>query len=75
MNKDRHETASSGRYIYRRRYLVEVAWGAVGVDMVRRALSDVYHNVPLALDFLSETGTIRTPAATFEARAVRAAEC
>ena len=70
MNKDRHETAASGGYIYRRRYLDEAAWEPVGVDTVRRALSDVYHDVPLALDFLREAGTIRTSAATFEARAV-----
>ena len=70
MNKDRHETASSGGYIYRRRYLDEVAWEPVSVDTIRCALSDVYHDVPLALDFLRETGTIRTPAATFEATAI-----
>ena len=70
MNKDRHETAASGGYIYRRRYLDEVARELVGVETVRRALSDVYHDVPLALHFLREAGTIRTCAATFEATAI-----
>ena len=70
MNEDRHRTAASGGYIYRRRYLDEVAWEPVSVDTVRRALSDVYHDVPLALDFLREAGTIRTAAATFEATAI-----
>ena len=59
-----------GIYAYRRRYLDEDAWEPVSVDTVRRALSDVYDDVPLALDFLREAGTIRTPAAMFEVRAV-----
>ena len=67
MNEGGHETARSGGYIYRRRYLDEDAWEPVGVDTVRRALSDVYHDVRLALDFLREAGSIRTPAAMYEA--------
>ena len=39
----------------------------VGVDMMRRALADVYYDVPLALDFLHEAGRTRTPASAYEA--------
>ena len=38
--------------------------------MVRRALADVYHDVPLALDFLHKAGRTRTPASTYEAMPV-----
>ena len=54
-------------YAYRRRYLDEDAWEPVDVATVRRALGDEYRDMSLALDFLHEAGSIRTPAAVFEA--------
>ena len=60
-------TAAATEYAYWRRYLDEDTWEPVGVDTVRRALADVYHDVSLALDFLHEAGGIRTPAAMYEA--------
>ena len=42
----------------------------VGMDMMRRALADVYYDVPLALDFLHEAGRTRTPASAYEAMPV-----
>ena len=53
-------------YAYRRRYLDETAWEPVEVSTVRRALGDAYRDVSLALDFLPEAGSIRTPAAEKE---------
>jgi len=52
---------------YRRRYLDEAVWEPVDTGVVERALSDVYRDVSLAMDFLREAGRIRTPAAMFEA--------
>lgn len=75
MNEDVSGVARTDRYVYRRRYLDEEVWELVSVDTVRRALADVYRDVPTALDFLRETGVIRTSAAMFEARPVRYAEC
>lgn len=43
--------------------------------MVRRALADVYRDVPMALGFLRETGIVRTSAALFETMPVRVEEC
>ena len=57
------------RHVYRRRYLDEDVWELVDVHTVELALSDVYHDVSLALDVLYEAGSIRTPAAVFEAQA------
>ena len=54
-------------HIYRRRYLDEAIWEPVDTGVVERALSDVYRDVSLAMDFLREAGSIRTPAAMFEA--------
>ena len=59
-----------GGYAYWRRYLDESVWEAVDVAVVERALREVYHDVSLALDFLNEAGSIRTPAAIFQAKAV-----
>ncbi len=56
--------------IYWRRYLDEAVWEPVDVGVVVRALSDVYRDASLALDFLREAGGIRTPAAMFESRPV-----
>ena len=70
MGEDGPGTARSDEYTYWRRYLDEDAWKSVGVDMVRRALADVYHDVPLALDFLYKAGRTRTPASTYEAMPV-----
>ena len=55
-------------YAYRRCYLDEDVWEPVDVHTVELALSDVYQDVSLALDFLHEAGSIRTPAAMFEVR-------
>ena len=52
---------------YWRRYLDEAVWEPVDVGVVEHALSDVYRDVSLAMDFLREAGSIRTPAAVFEA--------
>ena len=54
-------------HIYRRRYLDEAVWEPVDAGVVERALSEVYRDVSLAMDFLREAGRIRTPAAMFEA--------
>ena len=54
-------------HIYRRCYLDEAVWEPVDTGVVERALSDVYRDVSLAMDFLREAGSIRTPAAMFEA--------
>ena len=54
-------------HIYWRRYLDEAVWEPVDVVVVEHALSDVYRDVSLAMDFLREAGSIRTPAAVFEA--------
>ena len=54
-------------HIYWRRYLDEAVWEPVDTGVVERALSDVYRDVSLAMDFLREAGSIRTPAAIFEA--------
>ena len=54
-------------HIYWRRYLDEAVWEPVDVVVVERALSDVYRDVSLAMDFLRDAGRIRTPAAMFEA--------
>ena len=52
---------------YWRRYLDEAVWEPVDVGVVEHALSAVYRDVSLAMDFLREAGSIRTPAAVFEA--------
>ena len=49
-------TARSDEYAYRLRYLDEDAWETVGVDTVRRALAEAYHDVGMALEFLHEAG-------------------
>ncbi len=67
MSEDRRRTVCSNGYAHWRRYLDEDAWETMGADTVRWALSDVYHDVALALDFLHEAGRIRTPASTYEA--------
>ena len=54
-------------HIYWRRYLDEAVWESVDTVVVEHALSDVYRDVSLAMDFLREAGSIRTPAAVFEA--------
>ena len=58
-------------YAYRRRYLDETVRESVDVAVVERALREVYWDVSLALDFLldflHEAGSIRTPAAVYEA--------
>ena len=58
-------------YAYRRRCLHDDAWEdndawePVGVDTVRRALTDVYHDVPPALGFLRRaTFAFRRPTMT-----------
>ena len=56
MNEDGSWTARSDEYTYWRRYLDEDVWETVGVDTARWALADVYHDMPLALDFLHEAG-------------------
>jgi hypothetical protein len=70
MNEDGSWTARSDEYTYWRRYLDEDAWETVGVDTARWALADVYHDMPLALDFLHEAVRTRTPASTYEAMPV-----
>ena len=70
MNEDGSGTTRSDEYTYWRRYLDEEVWEPVGMDMVRWALADVYHDVPLALNFLHEAGRTRTPASTYEAMPV-----
>ena len=60
----------SGGYVYRRRYLDEDVWEEVDAPTVRRALGDVYWDAELALDFLHEAGSIRTPAALFDAEPI-----
>ena len=70
MNEDDRGTARSDGYIYWRRYLDEDAWEPVDVATVRRTLGEEYRDVPLALDFPHEAGSIRTSAAVFEARPV-----
>ena len=70
MNEVSGRTARSDEHAYRRRYLGEDAWETVGVDTVRRALGEAYHDVSLALEFLHEAGRIRTPVAMYEARPV-----
>ena len=54
-------------HIYWRRYLDEAVWEPVDAGVVEHALSDVYRDVSLAMDFLREAGSIRTAAAMFEA--------
>ena len=54
-------------YAYRRRCLDETVWEPVDVSTVRQVLGDAYRDVSLALDFLHEAGSIRTPAAVYEA--------
>ena len=54
-------------HIYWRRYLDEAVWEPVDVGVVERVLSNVYRDVSLAMDFLHEACSIRTPAAMFEA--------
>ena len=70
MNEDGRGTTRGDEYIYWRRYLDEDVWEPVGVYTVRWALADVYYDVPLALDFLDETGRIRTLVAKYEAMPV-----
>jgi hypothetical protein len=70
MNEVSGRTARSDEYAYRRRCLDEDAWETVGVDTVRRALAEAYHDVGMALEFLHEAGRIRMPAAMYEARPV-----
>ena len=65
--RDRRPMRWRSVYAYRRRYLDEEAWEPVEVATVRRALGDAYRDVSLALDFLHEAGSIRTPAAVYEA--------
>ena len=59
----------SGGYVYRRRYLDEDVWEE-DAPTVRRALGDVYWDAELVLDFLHEAGSIRTPAALFDAEPI-----
>ena len=68
VNPDRRDAGHGGGYAYRRCYLDEDVWEEVDGATVRRALGEVYRDVSLALDFLHEAGTIRTPAAVFEVR-------
>ena len=62
MNSEREGTDRGEWYVYRRCYLDEAVWEEVDAAAVRRALSEVYRDVSLALDFLHEGGSIRTPA-------------
>ena len=68
MNPGRWGIDHGGGYAYRRCYLDEDVWEEVYGATVRRALGEVYRDVSLALDFLHEAGSIRTPAAVFEVR-------
>ena len=68
MNSGRPDADRGEGYAYRRRYLDEDVWEPVDVHTVGLVLSDVYHDVSLARDFLREAGNIRTPAAVFEVR-------
>ena len=68
MNEEDRGAVRGSGYTYRRRYLDEDAWEPVDVGVLERALTDVYRDVLLALEFLHEAGSIRTPAAVYEAR-------
>ena len=68
MNSDRRDTDRCEGNVYRRCYLDEDVWEEVEAATVPRALGKAYRDVSLALDFLDEAGSNRTPAALFEAR-------
>ena len=69
MNSDGPDADRGEGYAYRRRYLDEDVWEPVDVHTVCRVLGEAYRDTSLALDFLCQAGSIRTPAAVFEAQA------
>ena len=62
MNEEDRGAVRGSGYTYRRRYLDEDAWEPVDVGVLERALTDVYRDVLLALEFLTRRAAfVRQP--------------